>query len=337
MDALPLLLHADPTAWLFEPQNPSVRFFALRDLLGRPAHDPELLAARAEIMQRGPVPAILARQTPAGFWGKAEDFYIRSKYRGTVWTFQVLAELGADGSDPRIQRACEFVLSASQERASRGFSYQSDPLGSGGGDSDSTLPCLTGNMLFALIRFGYLCDPRVQAGIEWILRYQRFDDGDCPAPRGWPYDRRRNCWGKHTCHIGVVKALKALAEIPPDQRTDEVSGLIQMLVEYLLKHRLHMSSHHPDQVAMPEWLEFGFPRFWSSDDLEVLLLLTRLGYRDPRMQLAVDGLLSKQDGQGRWTMEFSYNDRMLVSIERKSQPSKWVTLWALFVLRRYFS
>jgi hypothetical protein len=336
MDTLPSYLHADPTAWLLEPENPSVRFFALRDLLGRPTHDPELLAARAEIMLRGPVSAILTRQEPAGFWGKAEDFYVRSKYRGTVWTFQVLAELWADGADPRIQRACEFVLSASQELASRGFSYQTSPSGSGG-DPDGTLPCLTGNMLFALIRFGYLCDPRVQAGIEWILRYQRFDDGDCPAPRGWPYDRRRSCWGKHTCHIGVVKALKALAEIPPDQRTDEVSGLIQMLAEYLLKHRLHMSSHHPDLVSMPEWLEFGFPRFWSSDDLEILLLLTRLGYRDPRMQLAVDCLLSKQDELGRWTMETSYNDRMLVPIERKSHPSKWITLWALCILQRYYA
>jgi hypothetical protein len=334
MDAWRALLHADPTAWLLEPGDPSVRYFTLRELLGRPAHDPEAASARAEIMQRGPVPALLARQAPGGYWGKAEDFYIRAKYRGSVWTIQLLAELGADGADPRIRRASEFILSTSQDRASAGFSYKSGPLA--GGDHAATLPCLTGNMLFALIRFGYLCDPRVQAGIEWILRCQRFDDGDGPAPHGWPYEGSRGCWAKHTCHIGVVKALKALGEIPPDQRSDEICSLIQMLAGHLLKHQIFMSSHHPDQVAMPEWLEFGFPRFPTTDALEILLLLTRLGIRDPRMQPAIDCLLAKQDELGRWPMEFSYNDRMLVSIERKSRPSKWLTLWALCALRNFY-
>ena len=80
------------------------------------------------------------------------------------------------------------------------------------------IPCLTGNMVFSLIRFGYLDDPRVQRGVDWITRYQRFDDGD-GDPQGWPYDKFEMCWGKHTCHMGVVKALKALAEIPADRRS----------------------------------------------------------------------------------------------------------------------
>jgi len=53
-------------SWLLEPdaENPGVRYFALRDLLGRPAGDPELVAARRAIMQTGPVPQILAAQHP---------------------------------------------------------------------------------------------------------------------------------------------------------------------------------------------------------------------------------------------------------------------------------
>ena len=37
-------LNADPLPWLLEPDNPSVRYFALRDLLDRPETDAEVRA-----------------------------------------------------------------------------------------------------------------------------------------------------------------------------------------------------------------------------------------------------------------------------------------------------
>ena len=40
------ILTADPLPWLLDPSDPDVRYLALRDLLDRPADDPELLAAR---------------------------------------------------------------------------------------------------------------------------------------------------------------------------------------------------------------------------------------------------------------------------------------------------
>ena len=252
-----------------------------------------------------------------------------------MWTFILLAELGVDGKDERLRRACEFILAASQDRISHGFAYKSGALT--GGDHDAVLPCLTGNMLFGLIRMGYLCDPRVQAGIGWAVKYQRFDDGIERPPDGWPYDINHRCWGKHTCHLGAVKVLKALAEIPRDQRTEEATSLIQMLAEYLLIHQIYKSSHDLDKITMPNWLQFGFPLMWNTDVLEILDILTRLGYRDPRMQPAVDWMLSKQDDLGRWNLETPYYDRFLVTIERNGKPSRWITLRALQVLKRYYA
>lgn len=327
-------LKSDPTGWLLEPQNPSVRYYALRELFDRPAKDPDVLEARSNIMRMGGVPAILARQVSGGYWGKAEDFYIRSKYRGTVWQFIILAELGADGNDERVKQACEFVLTASQDRISHGFAYKTADLA--GGDHDAVLPCLTGNMLYSLIRLGYLSDPRVQAGIQWAVRYQRADDGLSRAPDGWPYEISQKCWGKHSCHMGVVKVLKAFGEIPADQRSGEVSALIQVLAEHLLKHQIFKSSRDPNKVTMPHWLQVGFPLMWNTDILEVLGILSRLGYRDPQMQPAIDLLLSKQDDEGRWMLETTFNDRFLVGIERKGRASKWITLNALKVLKRYY-
>jgi hypothetical protein len=164
----------------------------------------------------------------------------------------------------------------------------------------------------------------------------RFDDGDGLAPSGWPYDKHDNCWGRHTCHMGVVKLLKALAEIPPNKRSRGVKWTIEDAAEYLLKHHIHKRSHDLAGVSKPEWLKFGFPLLWNTDALEMLGILTRLGYRDERMHEAIALVASKQDEQGRWALESTYNGRMQTRIEQQGKPSKWVTLNALRVLKRFY-
>jgi hypothetical protein len=329
------LLRADATDWLLGEDNPSVRHSALTDLLGKTEGDADVKEAKRMIMEIGAVPKILAKQRDEGYWEKAENFYIKSKYRGTVWQLLVLAELGADGTDERVRKACGFILEHSQDRESGGFSYFSGT--SGGGDHSKVLSCLTGNMVWSLIRLGYLHDPRVQRGIDWIVRYQRFDDGAKEPAKGWPYDNREKCYGRHSCHMGVVKALKALAEIPKTERFEDVNKTIEKGVEHLLKHHIYKRSHDLTRVSKAEWLKFGFPLMWNTDVLEILGILTGLGYRDDRMQEAVDLVVSKQDDLGRWRMESKWNGRFQVNIEQNGKPSKWVTLGALRMLKRFCS
>ncbi len=320
--------------WLLEPENPSVRYWTLVDLLDQPFNDPDVLGARREIMNSAPVTRLLSRQNPGGWWGKAEDFYMHAKYKGTVWNLILLAELGADPGDERIRRALSFILEASQEPGSGGFSARA--MAGPAADPDLVVPCLTGNMLWCLVRLGAqgaLDNARVQQGLSWITTYQRFDDGIKKAPQGWPYSVSEKCWGRHTCHLGVVKSLKALAEVPPDRRTPLMQAAIENGAEFLLKHHIYKRSHDLAQVAMPEWLSLGFPRFWDTDILEILGILTRLGYRDERMQDALALLKSKQDDRGRWALESSWNGRMLVRFEKEGLPSKWITLKALNVLK----
>jgi hypothetical protein len=320
--------------WLLETDNPSVRYVVLNELMGLPASHPEAAEAKADIMKKGPVPKILASQRKKGYWGTKEDFYVRAKYRGTVWQVIILAELGADGNDDRIRKACEFIIDISQDRQSGGFCYRGNQIS--GGFHSCVLPCLTGNMVWSLLRFGYFGDSRVQRGIDWITSYQRFDDGEDGAPKGWPYEKREACWGKHTCLMGVVKSLRALAEIPEKGRSFEVTLAIEQGSEYLLRHHLYKRSHDLSKAAKPKWLKFGFPTIWDSDALEVLMLLTRLGYRDPRMEEAVELVLTKQNDQGQWMLENTFNGRVQVNIEKKGKPSKWVTLNALRALTAYF-
>jgi hypothetical protein len=327
-------LKADQTAWLLEEDNPSVRYFTLVDLLEKAENDLEVIKTKEEIMQKGVVPKILAKQKEEGYWEEAEKFYT-AKYKGTVWQILILAELGADGKDSRLKRACEFLLENSQDRESNGFSI-SISAKTGGGRSSGVIPCLTGNLVYSLIRLGYLQDVRVQKSINWITTYQRFDDGINEGPKGWPYDRFVMCWGKHSCHMGVVKTLKALAEIPIIQRNKEVKNTIEEGVEYLLQHHLYKKSHDLSKISKPGWLRLGFPLMYQDDILEILGILTQLGYHDQRMQEAIDILVSKQDGEGKWKLENTFNGRFQTNIEQKGKPSKWITLNALKVLKKYY-
>jgi hypothetical protein len=328
------MLKANPVGWLLEKDNPSVRYFTLTQIQDKPQNSPEAQEAKKEIMLSGVVPKILAKQHDGGYWEASEKFYT-TKYRGTVWQLIILAELGADRNDQRIKKACEFILENSQDRKSGGFSAWLS-VKVGGGRYSGVLPCLTGNMVWSLIRLGFLEDPRVQRGIEWIVKYQRFDDGEAWPPKIWPYEKATFCFGKHSCFMGVVKALKALVEIPADKRSVAAVDTLNRGAEYLLKHHIHKKSHNLTRVSKPGWLKLGFPLMYQTDVLEILGILTQLGCRGGRMQEAVDLVVSKQDELGRWKLESTFNGRFQVSIEEKGSNSKWVTLNALKVLKGFY-
>ncbi len=329
------ILKNDSTNWLLEDSNPSVKYFTLVDILDKSRKTTEVLESRKKIMKSELIQKILLKQNPEGYWFEPENFYIKRKYKGTVWNFIILAEIGADGNDKRIKKTCEFILKNSQNKESGGFAYCS--LKSGGGADSKVLPCLTGNMVWCMIRSGYIDDLRVQKGIEWITTYQRFDDGIQELPKNWPYKKHINCFGKHSCHMGAVKTLKALTEIPEEKRSKDVKITIKNGVEYLLKHHIYKRSHDLSKISKPSWLQLSFPHMYQSDILEILAILTRLGYKDNRMQDAIDILSSKQNEDGSWNLERTFNGRFITNIETKGKPSKWITLNALRILKRYYN
>jgi len=316
--------------WLLEESNPSVRYFTLKDVLNKSDRDADVMAARAGILKTGAVAAILGKQNKEGFWGDPKRFYL-DKYKGSVWQLILLAELGCPPGGEKINSACEFILNNSQDTESFGFAVNKSGSREGGRHSE-VIPCLTGNMVWSLIKLGYLKDERIQRAVNWICNYQRCDDGIEKAPSGWPYDRFEVCWGRHTCHMGAVKALKALSAVPEDERGKDVNRKIADLVEYVLRHHIYKKSHNLDKAAKPGWLRLGFPLMYQTDVLEILEILTSLKVRDSRMDDALNILRRKQTVQKRWKLENTLNGKMLADIEEKGSESKWITLKALYVL-----
>ncbi|MGD0765786.1 MAG: nitrogen fixation protein NifH [Dehalococcoidia bacterium] len=317
MIAWPDYLRSDPTDWLLEEDNPSVRYLALRSIMELPEDDKKVVTARQAIMQQGPVPAILAAQHEDGYWVKPGAGY-SPKYQGTVWQLMFLAHLAADGSDERVARACEYVLAHS--RAKNGaFSASADVVPS------AAVECLNGNLIHALYRLGWGSDARVQEAVTQLCLSIERRHFQCPANAKLP------------CAWGAIKALLAFSAIPKEERTSEVKAAISEGADLLLSRSLAVADYPYRERINSNWFKFGFPLSYGSDVLEALRVLAELGYgAKPALTDALKLVLSKQDHLGRWKMETSLNGKMWVDIEKKGQPSKWVTLQAVRMLQRVF-
>src|SRR5512146_1995435 len=153
-------LKGNPLPWLLEKSEPGVRYLALRDLVGLAKDDPELKAARHAAHTQGPIAAILDQMAPPGYWAEAGPGYL-PKYRSTVWSLILLAQLGAVAAeDERILRGCSYVL-AHTLTANGQFSMSGTPGG--------TIDCLQGNLLWALGELGCQ-DAHLAGAFEWMAR-----------------------------------------------------------------------------------------------------------------------------------------------------------------------
>jgi hypothetical protein len=328
-------LHGDPLPWLLEESNQAVRHLALRDLLGRDDHDPDVRAARASALRADPIATILAAQDPGGWWVRPGPGYA-PKYTGTTWQLIFLDQLGADPEEPRIRAACEYVLAHAQA-SSGGFGAW------GGGAREAPPPpstvihCLTGNLLRALIGFGWLDDGRVARGVAWEASAIT-GDGDPPFNACTPGPGFR-CGANDglPCAWGATKALLGLARIPPDRRSAGVARAIEVAADFLLT-RDPAGADYPmgygNTRPSGSWFRLGFPSGYVADVLQVLEALVEAGAAaDPRLAHAVEWLLAQQDERGRWANRYAYAAKMWVDIDTPGVPSRWVTLRACRVLK----
>jgi hypothetical protein len=92
-----------------EKNNPSVRYFTLRDLLNGEKKISELEEAKLAISNSKVVTKMLSKQNAEGYWETAESPYL-PKYKSTYWQIILLGQLGIDKDDARVQRACEFIF-----------------------------------------------------------------------------------------------------------------------------------------------------------------------------------------------------------------------------------
>jgi len=343
------VLKADPVNWLLEPENPSVRYFTLRDILDYSTKDPEVKEAKASIKSYEKVSKIFSKQKPEGYWGSPELPY-QPKYKSSYWQIIILAQLGLDKTDERVRKACDYIFRFQldeggfsefrEEGAKREYHWVKEKALKQGKDflpfeiwakgkiREYEMSCLTGNVAASLIRLGYAEDDRVRKALNWLVKIQNKDGGWlCPYWKAHIKD-------KHGCFMGTITPLDAFSELPSKELTPKIEAAIEKGVEFLLMHRLFKADHHQFRVINSKWLNLGFPWFFY-DILRGLSVVTRLGYSgDERLKDAFDILLQKQIKNGKWLLERTPSGRTHTNLEQKGKPSKWITLHALKVIRR---
>jgi hypothetical protein len=326
---------SDTLDWLLERDDPGVRYLAMRDLLDYSSDDREFRSAQMSAHTKGPIATVLDHMDEAGYWVKSGSGY-NPKYRSTVWSIIMLAQLGASAAiDERIPRACAYVLDHALT-ANGQFSVTGAPSG--------TIDCLQGNLCAALLDLG-ADDSRLEGAFEWMARSVT-GEGIAPAT-----DRKAalryyagKCGpdfacganNKFPCAWGAVKVMLAFSKWPIEQRTPLIEAAIQQGVAFLFGVDPATADYPTGWSSKPSgnWWKFGFPVFYVTDLLQNAEALVRLGYgHDPRLTNALAIIQDKQDANGRWSLEYDYAGKTWVTFGAKKQPSKWVTYRALRVLR----
>jgi hypothetical protein len=244
---------------------------------------------------------LFALQHPEGYWGDDETKPYTAQ--GAVTVLTLMHMLGVP-PDKRTTAGCDSFLKFCQHE-SGGFSL-TKTLRSG------IFPCTTSQQLPFLVYFGLGDDPRVRSAFAFLIEEMSTENAlDCGR-----YQHRDCLWG-------AIAALNGLAVLPTDMRSAQSKRVVKRLANALLDAKYDFEGEHK------RWLTFGVPRAW--DLLSALKALATHGYaRDSRFVPLLKLVLNRQDEQGRWlcgTVSRTW------PIEKRNQPSKWVTLDVLRILK----
>lgn len=329
--------------WLLGPDNPAVAVLTRKHLLEE-ASSPKVEALWAKRNEYAPVAAILDAINEDGSWLPPERDY--KKYEGSLWQIHFLGELWADGHDERVQRAATYAFSRQLP----------DGSWSSNGRPAASAPCLTANVGRALARLGFAKEERIARAVDYVAATYR-EQGYVGCT--YLHDYTLNGY----CHMLAPKVLLFLAEVPKGAWPDGTAELREACVEALASKEVHrclpaefkefqatvwskprkemaaareafVAEHEPFHYGdKPGWLRFGYPLSYNSDALEALWSLAAVGERRrPEFEAAIAVVEGAADEQMRWTLRNSFNGKMLADIEKKGEPSKWLTLRALRVL-----
>ncbi len=309
------LLNEEIMGWLLDESDPSIRYFALRWLLEKPTDDPDVVAASQAIAESEPIQKILKRQKPAGYWGSDSR-----PHHGTRGTLLLLMWLGYQGNGS-LSRAMEYRINGClQENGAYGIELKGRTV---------LLPCHGADLLRLMVWYGYQEDPRTRKLLEWLVDIQDQDGV-------WP------CISKlrpFSCMWATAVALRAFRDLPVALRSARVEKSRRQAVDRFLNSGLY---RYGRGKPSPRWFIFGFPLQFDSDILEVLdLVAPYVAPDDERIQEGLDLVLGKRDADGRWRCEKQPKGgrwmQQFVELEEIGQPSKWVTLHALKMLKTLYS
>ena len=314
--------------WLLEDDQPSIKYLALTQLLGRTDRDAEVKRARMELPKLGWAKDLLDKQLPGGCWFQEKSLF-SPRFLSTFWMLLILSDFGLTREDPRIDKACQLWLERNGTRDG-GFSA----TGKSGGHL-----CITGNAARALAKFGFVDHPKVVRAFQWFVKNQAENGGwSCWNFGKPPYSGRT---------LDSWEPLSAFAVYPRQKWTRSMKLACERGAEFFLERELHKQGNRWEP-----WYRFHYPIHYYYDLLVGLDFMTALGYSgDKRLGYAISLLRKKRRRDGRWNLDANRPeessslatfrrehpnsfDMTPFVLEQPGRPSKMITLTAMRVLAR---
>jgi hypothetical protein len=290
--------------WLLD-SDPAIRWLAMRDLLDRPAD--AVAEERARVAKEGWGARLLALQRPDGHWG--DD--LSSPEWVTFLALVLLRDMGLDPTSDEARRAVARV------RDNITWHWWDKRFFEG-----EVEPCINGRVLAIGAYFGQDTQPLA----ERLLGEQMADGGwNCEQENG-------STRGSFNSTINVLEGL--LEHERASGASAEVTTARERGQEYLLERRL-LRRRSTGEVIDPAFARLSYPTGYHFDVLRGLDYLRAADARvDERTSEAIDIVASKRGPDGRWPLENPHDDELRFEMgEADGEPSRWITLRALRVLR----
>lgn len=287
----------------------SIQYQARRDLL-----DDDRPDLQARIATEGWGARLLAERHQDGYWGGG---YYRWKWISTHYTLVDLREMAMAPAPAKVLGSITAAFT--------------DLIGKDGGLFPSVTKglsdvCVNGMALDFASWFGI--EPRLLDTVVDFVLGQRLDDGG--------FNCELNTLGAthssmHTT-ISVLEGILTYCEKGYTDRTEELAEAADTAREFLLAHRL-FRSHRTGEVISPSFVRLYHPCRWHYDVLRALDHFRAADVADPRLDDALEIIVKRRRTDGRWNAS-AHPGRVHFNME-DSRPSRWNTLRALRVLRRF--
>ena len=305
--------------WLLDA-DPAIRWQVMQDLISAPAA--EVAAERTRVATEGWGARLLALQGADGRWGG------KAWNRGWNSTMHVLLLLRDLGLDPACEQARRAIGLVRVRVTWQGCGPpECDHNGFFAGELE---PCINGQVGAAGAYFGQ----EVRGIIDRLIGEQLPDGGwNCEAAHG----STRSSFNTTICVLEALLEYELSVGSSPEVTTARHRGQEYLLERRLFRRKSTGAVIEHDRKGNAMWTRFAFPTWWHYDVLRGLEYLRRAGVTpDEHVAEAIDLVLSKRDGDGRWPLEVQYPGVMPVELDDGvGQPSRWNTLRALRVLAWY--
>jgi hypothetical protein len=246
--------------------------------------------------------------------------------KDSIWKLATLADFGLRSDDPRIAAIAERVLSSQSDDG--GFLH-------GGFDHTKTWDtrpyiCISHVMTYALARFGYLDDPRLQCAYDHILSWQRLDGGFHPNKLNLPHNERQS---EPSCPFGTLNVLRALVANPSLQSAEPTLRAADYLLDCWQRRA---EPYRPVGFGIgSSWDKtiYPFVQYALLKEIDTLSQVPAV-HTDPRYKEMLAHLATKLDANSQLTPESTNKPYADFDFGQKKQPSPWMTFLALRALTR---